>query len=59
MTHEDFEILLRMDKYGGSFVRALAEAAQHADPVNFQKLKTTFADYWEDYSYEKTDGLTK
>jgi hypothetical protein len=38
-----------MRKYGGSFVKALAEAASHADPVNLQKIKTTFSEYWKEY----------
>lgn len=38
-----------MEKYGGSFVKALAEACYHADPINLAKIKTTFSEYWEEY----------
>ena len=31
-----------MEKYGGSFVKALADAWNHADPINKKKLEDTF-----------------
>ena len=37
-----------MEKYGGSFVKALAAAWCHADQMNKIKLETTFP-YFEEY----------
>ena len=39
-----------MEKFGGSFVQALANAARHADPINLQKSKSTWAQYWVEYT---------
>lgn len=47
MTDED--ILIAMETYGGSFVRALALAFRHADVQNQARLRTAFADVWEKY----------
>jgi tryptophan synthase beta subunit len=49
MTSEELRIVENMEKYGGSFVESLAQCFYHADPINFQKLKHTFALYWEEY----------
>lgn len=38
-----------MQLYGGSFVQTLAELASCADPVNYAKLRETFANYFEEY----------
>jgi hypothetical protein len=38
-----------MRVYGGSFVRALADAAECADPCNLAKLKAAFPEVWEQY----------
>jgi len=38
-----------MEKFGGSFVQALAKCFYKADPINFQKLKNSFPEYWEQY----------
>lgn len=37
-----------MEMYGGSFVKALANAWCRADPINKRKLEETF-DYFENY----------
>lgn len=52
MTEEEILVVDRMKKYGGSFVKALAECFYRADPINFQILKKAFSKYWEDYSRE-------
>lgn len=49
MSEEDFNVVEKMSKHGGSFVKALAEACHHADNNNLEKIKTAFADYWEEY----------
>ncbi len=38
-----------MEKYGGSFVQALAKCFLHADRENYFKLKENFPEYWEEY----------
>lgn len=39
-----------MKQYGGGFVKALAEAASHADAINLQKIRQAFPEYWKEYS---------
>lgn len=46
---EDHKTLEKMEKYGGSFVKQLAELARRADPINLQKIKDTWPDYWKQY----------
>ena len=48
----DYWTIEAMAKYGGSFVKALAEAAGRADKQNLEKIKTTWVEYWTEY--EKT-----
>ena len=50
--NRDYWTIEAMAKYGGSFVKALAKAARHADPQNLVKIKTTWIEYWMEY--EKT-----
>ena len=49
MTYEETKIIENMEKYGGSFVKALAECFWHADSINFKILKDAFPGYWEEY----------
>jgi hypothetical protein len=49
MYEDDFTVIQAMKTYGGSFVKALAEAARLADSINLEKIKTAFSDYWEKY----------
>lgn len=49
MENEEFRIVETMEKYGGSFVKALAECFHRADPINFKKLKNAFSEYWKEY----------
>jgi hypothetical protein len=46
---------------GGSFVKALGEAALRADGDNLQKIKAAFGEYWAEYEkvgeeMERRDG---
>lgn len=50
MTDQDYKVVEAMEKYGGSFVQALAVCFRRADANNLQKLKTTFAEYWQQYT---------
>ena len=49
MNEEDYKVVEAMEKYGGSFVKALANAARHADIYNLHKIKQTWSGYWNTY----------
>ena len=49
MTDQEFRVLEKMQMYGGSFVKALANCFHKADNTNFKKLKDTFSEYWKQY----------
>lgn len=50
MSEQDIAVIEAMEKYGGSFVKALAEAARRADAINLAKIKNAFPDYWWQYT---------
>ena len=50
MNDEDQWTLDAMEKYGGSFVKALGAAAQRADRDNLEKIKRAFPEYWSEYA---------
>lgn len=50
MTDEDMQTIEAMERYGGSFVVALAQAARRADRINLGKLKAAFPEYWQQYT---------
>jgi hypothetical protein len=39
-----------MMEYGGSFVRKLGAAALVADEQNLRRIKSTWPEYWEQYT---------
>ena len=45
----DFELIEAMKKYGGSFVKKLAELYELADEENLKKIRGTWLNYFEDY----------
>ena len=49
MTIQDFRIIDAMSQYGGSFAKAIANAAKVADSDNYNKLKQAFPELWERY----------
>lgn len=49
MNENDTKVVEAMEKYGGSFVKSLAAMLRHADPVNLQKVKDTWPEYWNNY----------
>lgn len=49
MNEQDFEVVEKMEKYGGSFVKKIAELCHLADPINLQKIKETWSEYWHEY----------
>lgn len=50
MTELDYKVISAMRTYGGSFVKALATCAAHADASNLDKIKTTWPNYWQEYT---------
>lgn len=50
MADQDLKVIEAMEKYGGSFVVALAQAARRADSTNLQKIKDTWPEYWQQYT---------
>lgn len=53
LNEQEFNTVENMSKYGGSFIKALAECFHHADVHNKRLLITTFPTYWEQYSPDK------
>jgi len=49
MDDKEFEVVNKMKRFGGSFVKCLAECFYHADRPNIDKLKNAFPEYWEQY----------
>lgn len=49
MNDRDMWTVDAMEAQGGSFVKALGNAARHADTQNLQKIKETWPEYWADY----------
>jgi len=49
MTERELKTIENMEKYGGSFVKALANCFRHADSKNFFILRVAFDDYWTKY----------
>lgn len=50
MSYDDYyDMLSRMEYYGGNFVKALSNALKAADPTNRQKLMDAFPNYVEEY----------
>ena len=52
----DIDVIHCMQERGGSFVKALAHAALHADARNRERLKLAFVDYWGTY-YQMAKAL--
>ena len=57
MTIQDLRIIEAMSKYGGSFAKAVANAAKFADDNNYNTLKRSFPELWE--RYEKLVFINK
>ena len=49
MNDDELFVVEAMKKYGGSFVKALAECFYRADRVNFIILQQAFPNYWLQY----------
>ena len=46
---EKINIIENMEKYGGSFVVALANLILHADLINLKKIENAFPEYIKSY----------
>ena len=57
MTIQDLRIIEALSKYGGSFAKAVANAAKFADDNNYNTLKRSFPELWE--RYEKVVFINK
>lgn len=55
-TEHEYKVVEMMERYGGSFVQALAVCFHRADIHNFIKLRTTFSNYWDEYE-KMLDGF--
>lgn len=49
MNDDEIRVVSAMAKYGGSFVKALAELCWRADPINLTKIKRAWPEYWAEY----------
>ncbi len=45
----DWEVVRTMERFGGHFIRILAELCHRADPENLAKIKATWPEYWAEY----------
>ena len=59
MNETDFWTVEAMEKYGGSFVKALAECARRADPINLDIIKKSWPYYWEKYEKMGANNIKK
>jgi len=51
----DEKIVQAMETFGGSFVKALANAMRLADMKNYQILRKAFSDYFKTYEEMSRD----
>ena len=49
VTEGELMVVEKMKRYGGSFVKALANCYRHADPINREKIISTWPEYWANY----------
>lgn len=49
MEDHDLKVIDAMERYGDTFVRALAQCFLRADAGNYEILKKTFPEYWSNY----------
>jgi hypothetical protein len=49
LEQEAYKVTVAMQKFGGSFVKKLAEALLCADIHNIKKIKAAWPEYWQEY----------
>lgn len=52
LIDEAYKVRTNMERYGGSFTKALAQAILHADSDNLRKIKKTWPDLWQHFLYD-------
>lgn len=55
MNDRDSYTIDAMEKWGGSFVQKLGQLARRADPINLEKIKATWPEYWSEYEKKGHD----
>jgi phage gp37-like protein len=50
MTEQEIQIVNAMEKYGGSFVKALATTCRLADEDNLWRIRHAFPEIWANYT---------
>jgi hypothetical protein len=48
--YKNYKVLEAMTKYGGGFVKSLAECCYRADRNNYKILETAFKEYFDEYN---------
>jgi len=54
---KDCATIAAMDRWGGGFVQALAQAARRADAENLRRIKRAWPEYWRQYG-EMSEPIT-
>ena len=54
-SDHDFRVMEAMQRYGGGFVAALAEAAFRADDGNLARIRAAFPELWAQYGNMQVD----
>lgn len=49
VPQHDEKIVEAMEKQGGSFIQQLVKLLYVADRINYDKLRETFSNYFDDY----------
>lgn len=49
LNEDEYEVVSNMEKYGGGFVKSLANCFHHADYINKVTLINAFPVVWEAY----------
>ena len=58
-NYDPYQVVGAMQKYGGSFVKALADCWWRADSINEKRLQEAFSDYFEQYQRNFVDNPEK
>lgn len=46
----DYDVIQCMYRYGGGFVRTLAQLFEKGDPENQRRIKAAWPEYWQQYA---------
>ncbi len=59
MSEQEQDTIDAMKRYGGSFVKQLAELYMLGDPINQRRLAREFSDYFERYARIASDDRAR